>query len=147
MCLFLILTVAQVRGGQRSVWQWTSPDTHVQLVHSSTSQRSLQWYTVPWYKHDACESKTHTHTHKHTHTHTNNVKTHSEQTQSWTLSVLAGCDTLAFIAAFSRSLHLFLTLQTNCWQTLFNAALNVAPLSTENRSFKKNRFLNRYKTY
>lgn len=37
-----VLTAAQVRGGQRSLRQWTSPDTHMQLVHSSTCQCSSE---------------------------------------------------------------------------------------------------------
>lgn len=36
---------------------------HVQLVQTSTSHCSLELYTVPWYKHDALESKTHRGTH------------------------------------------------------------------------------------
>lgn len=54
----VILTAAQVRGGQRSLLQCTSPDTHVQLVHSSTSHCSLEWYTTPWNKHESPESVT-----------------------------------------------------------------------------------------
>lgn len=67
-CVFVLLTVAQVRRGQRSLWQCTSPDTHVQLVHSSTSHCSLLWYTVPWCKHDTAESTAHTHKDRQTQT-------------------------------------------------------------------------------
>lgn len=41
-------TAAQGVGGQRSVRQCTSPDTQVQLVHSSTCQCSLDRKIAPW---------------------------------------------------------------------------------------------------
>lgn len=115
--VLVILTPAQVSGGQRWLWQCTSPDMHVQLVQTSTSHCSLELYTVPWYKHDALESKTHRGTHTLPHTLEANM-----------LSVLAGCHTLALVAAFPWNLHLFLTIWTLYRWTLFNATLNVAQL-------------------
>lgn len=115
--VLVILTAPQVSGGQRWLWQCTSPDMHVQLVQTSSSHCWLDLYAVPWYKHDALESKTHKGTH-----------TFPRTLEANMLSVLAGCQTLALVAAFPWNLHLFLTIWTLYRWTLFNATLNVAQL-------------------